>query len=264
MDTGTEGLAATDSGVDASVDTGVADGANSAAEFQTEPSALGETAPVADSPTYTIKVDGVEQTVTLEELQSGYQRQADYTRKTQELAARRQQLAQAEALATALQRDPQGTLRALQEAYGMEVAPTHAPEIEEPLDPWEQKVVELERTIQQQQMAAQQAQIDAELDALRHEHGDFDDMELFTFAVQRGISDLPTAFRAWKFDEVRAAQAEAARVAAERAAEEARIAEAKRGLVGVEGGAHRTGVQAGTGRPNSIREAFLLTKQQTT
>tara|TARA_R100000773_G_C4218252_1_gene116735 strand:- start:104 stop:1129 length:1026 start_codon:yes stop_codon:yes gene_type:complete len=35
---------------------------------------------------YTVKVDGVEQEVTLEELQRGYSRQQDYTRKTQELS----------------------------------------------------------------------------------------------------------------------------------------------------------------------------------
>ena len=38
---------------------------------------------------YTIKVDGEEQEVTLEELQNGYSRQRDYTRKTQELAEQR-------------------------------------------------------------------------------------------------------------------------------------------------------------------------------
>ena len=40
---------------------------------------------------YTIKVDGVDTQVTLEELQSGYSRQKDYTRKTQELAQQRKE-----------------------------------------------------------------------------------------------------------------------------------------------------------------------------
>ena len=39
--------------------------------------------------TYTIKVDGEEQEVTLDELRNGYQRQADYTRKSQSLAEQR-------------------------------------------------------------------------------------------------------------------------------------------------------------------------------
>ena len=38
---------------------------------------------------YTVKIDGVEQEVTLDELRNGYSRQQDYTRKTQELAQKR-------------------------------------------------------------------------------------------------------------------------------------------------------------------------------
>ena len=38
---------------------------------------------------FNVKVDGIEQEVTLEELQNGYSRQQDYTRKTQELSQQR-------------------------------------------------------------------------------------------------------------------------------------------------------------------------------
>ena len=48
--------------------------------------------------TYAVKVDGVDQEVSLEELRDGYQRQSDYTRKTQELASERRRLQQAEAI----------------------------------------------------------------------------------------------------------------------------------------------------------------------
>tara|TARA_R110002020_G_C16290485_1_gene772392 strand:+ start:1781 stop:2806 length:1026 start_codon:yes stop_codon:yes gene_type:complete len=47
---------------------------------------------IADSETesvYTVKLDGEEHEVTLEELRNGYQRQADYTRKSQSLAEQR-------------------------------------------------------------------------------------------------------------------------------------------------------------------------------
>ena len=40
--------------------------------------------------TYTVKVDGKDVEVTLDELRSGYSRQADYTRKSQVLAEQRQ------------------------------------------------------------------------------------------------------------------------------------------------------------------------------
>ena len=65
-------------------------------------------------------MDGAESEVTLSELQQGYQRQADYTRKTQELASERQRLEQAEAIVSALEADPQGALTALSTAFGIE------------------------------------------------------------------------------------------------------------------------------------------------
>jgi len=44
--------------------------------------------------TFTVKVDGKEETVTLEELQKGYSRTQDYTRKTQQIAEVRKQVEQ--------------------------------------------------------------------------------------------------------------------------------------------------------------------------
>ena len=67
---------------------------------------------------YTIKVDGVDTQVTLEELQSGYSRQQDYTRKTQELAQQRkaietqqQELAQKDAIYSQLLPKLEATLK---------------------------------------------------------------------------------------------------------------------------------------------------------
>ncbi len=45
-----------------------------------------------DADLHTVRIDGAEQGVTLEELKAGYQRQADYTRKTQSLADERRTL----------------------------------------------------------------------------------------------------------------------------------------------------------------------------
>lgn len=47
-----------------------------------------------DDPWISIKIDGEEQEVRLSELRNGYQRQADYTRKTQELARQRGEVEQ--------------------------------------------------------------------------------------------------------------------------------------------------------------------------
>jgi len=46
---------------------------------------------VTEDPSYTIKVDGEEYEVNLEELKAGYQRQSDYTRKSQALAEGRKE-----------------------------------------------------------------------------------------------------------------------------------------------------------------------------
>jgi hypothetical protein len=56
------------------------------------------------------QVDGEEVRVPLKEALSGYQRQADYTRKTQELSEQRRQVQFGAALQEALQNDPSGTL----------------------------------------------------------------------------------------------------------------------------------------------------------
>jgi hypothetical protein len=49
---------------------------------------------VEEEELYRVKVDGSEQEVTLDELLSGYSRQSDYTKKTQQIAQERQQMAQ--------------------------------------------------------------------------------------------------------------------------------------------------------------------------
>ena len=64
-----------------------------------------------------------EQQVSLEELRDGYQRQSDYTRKTQELASERKRLEQAEAIVSSLESDPESTLRALGDAFGISATP---------------------------------------------------------------------------------------------------------------------------------------------
>lgn len=66
-----------------------------------------------------VKVDGVDEEVPLREALSGYSRQADYTRKTQELAQQRQQAEYALAVQRALQAEPAETLRLLSRQYGV-------------------------------------------------------------------------------------------------------------------------------------------------
>jgi len=213
-----------------------------------------------ESETYTIKVDGEDQSVTLEELQSGYQRQADYTRKTQELASERQRLQQAEAIANALESDPAGTITALSTAFG--VSDTQpSPESDDSwdeMDPTEQRIAKIESQLEAQAAAARQQAIDKEVVGLKSKYGEFDERALFQHALSNGIPNLDAAYAHMKFREV---SASAAQAQADR-----EVTEAKRDAVSVEGGktvqagavvSNNAGKQAG-----SIREAFALAKKQ--
>ena len=67
-----------------------------------------------EQPTFSVRVDGTEQKVTLDELLNGYQRTADYTRKTQAIAEQRKQ-AEAELAAARVERQRYAeTLRQLE------------------------------------------------------------------------------------------------------------------------------------------------------
>jgi hypothetical protein len=204
-------------------------------------------APIADE-TYTVVVDGEELEVTRDELLNGYQRQADYTRKTQTIPEDRQKFAAYAQLDVALQTNPQAVLEQLAEQFGVSLgAAPVAPLVEDPLasleDPLEREIAELRQTVQSltdgQQAAFQRAQeaerlaaVDVELDALRTQAKDpnFDEAALLQFALDNRIGSLDMAYRAMK-------QIESESTAV---AEATRIADAKRALPPVEGGRSRS------------------------
>jgi hypothetical protein len=98
-----------------------------------------------------IKLDGEDLEVPLSEALAGYQRQADYTRKTQELAQQREQFQFATALQSALDNDPAATIDLLSKHYGISrqaVTDMIADgEDFDSLDPTEQKYRELDKRI---------------------------------------------------------------------------------------------------------------------
>jgi len=210
-----------------------------------------------DSPVYTVG----DQQVTLDELQKGYLRQSDYTRKTQDLAEQKQRLARAEAIAAALEVDPVATLKALGEAYGQSL---QAPEDnQEDLDPTEARLRSVEQQYQSWQESQRQAQIESELAQLRSTYGDFDETELLAHAISKGIGDLGAAYRDMTYETVYS-QAQARQQAAQQAAEEdAAVTEAKRAAGLVEGGSTRQAgvVGAGPQQVSSVKEAWLAAKQ---
>ena len=96
-----------------------------------------------------VQVNGEEVRVPLKEALSGYQRQADYTRKTQELSEQRRQVQFGGALQEALQKDPTATLELLKQHYGV-AQPTSDEELY--ADPVEKQY----RLLEQRVMAFQQ------------------------------------------------------------------------------------------------------------
>ncbi len=132
---------------EAAVETGTAENLGSESVEVPEVTDAPDTEASVDAPqTYKVKVGDTEQSVTLEDLQSGFMRQADYTRKTQEVAQQRQRLAHAESIANSLEADPEGTLRALAEAFGVGVGDEGFDP--EAIDPVEQRLRAIEQRSQ--------------------------------------------------------------------------------------------------------------------
>ena len=150
--------------------------------------------PVGDG--YTIKVDGVEEQVSLDELRDGYQRQSDYTRKTQELASERGRLQQAEAIVNSLEADPAGTLEALGNAFGVERTTS---EPTGPVDPWdepdpsEQRIASLEARLEQQDRVQRRQLVEKQVDRLKETDGDVDARAVYQHAQTHKFGDLEAA-----------------------------------------------------------------------
>jgi hypothetical protein len=208
---------------------------------------------------YTIKVDGEQQQVSLEELQSGYQRQADYTRKTQELASERQRLQQAETIVSALEADPQGTLAALGNALGVADSPVPRDDVSswEDEDPTAQRVAHLEAQVARQAQTHRKQALDKEVSRLKSQYGDFDEQGLFKHALDNKIANLEAAYTHMNFNGLAGYAGKLQR--------DQETLEAKRGGAPVEGGKTvQQGAVVGDSpkKVTSLREAFALAKQE--
>ena len=218
---------------------------------------------------YTVKVDGDEQQVSLNELRDGYQRQADYTRKTQELASERKRLQQAEAIVSSLETDPGGTLTALADAFGVQMsgdsqaAPQqqdynpYDPSYDMPSDPNEQRISELETRLAAQDRMQRRQQVEKQVTGLKERYGDFDASELFQHALTHKIGNLEAALTHMRYEGVA--------TKANKLEKEQERTEAKRDASVVEpSGSKQAGSsrKAAPDKPNSIREAFESAKRE--
>lgn len=204
---------------------------------------------------YTVKIDGEEQEVSLDELRNGYQRQQVFTKRTQELAEARKRLGAAEALATALDKDPINTLKALNEAYQVGDTKVSQEEWDE-MDPQEQRVARLEQELGSIRARDARSTIDTEFRALEAEFGDIDRHEIASHALKNDLT-VTQAYRDMNFDNIRQER--------ERFASEAKVVDSKRNakLPHSGSGAQRGAVSPNTqGKKMSVRESYLAAVKQ--
>ena len=211
---------------------------------------------------YTVSVDGESQEGSLQELRDGYQRQADYTRKTQELASERKRLEQAEAIVSSLEADPEGTIKALEDAFGVETSVSA--QTSDNTDDWEEpdvttkRINELEAKVAAQDRLHRKQVLERQVGDLKEQYGEFDAQDLFRHAVKHKINNLEAALTHMQYNTV-------ANRASKLEKDQERL-EAKRDAAVVEpGGSRQAGSVADknpTQKATSLREAFNLAKKQ--
>lgn len=140
-----------------------------------------------------VVIDGVEQEITLGEAVKGYQRQADYTRKTQEAAQLKREAEAALKLDRALKANPAETLRVLAEHYQVRLANEDNPYVESDFDE-DPRLSQMQSRLDQVTAMLQQQQFDREVARLKSDFGeniDVDAIEQHMF--ERRLPDLRSA-----------------------------------------------------------------------
>jgi hypothetical protein len=179
--------------------------------------------------TVSVTVNGETFDVPLAEMRNGYMRQADYTRKTQNLSEVANLARWAHEMQEALQTNPVGTLKYLQEALGVNLSG-------EPEDPWadldpeikpivselqqtKRELQELRARSEQAEQARFQVEARFELDQMTAKYPDFDPQVVLPIAIQENLS-MEKAYKLWKVDQLEreTAAQKAAREKAEAAA----------------------------------------------
>jgi hypothetical protein len=203
-----------------------------------------------------LQVDGEEVLVPVKEALAGYQRQADYTRKTQELSEQRKSIEYATALQEALQNDPANTLRLLQDQYGI----IAEPEEDLWIDPTEKSLKEMEKRLASFEQQRAMDELTKTIDTLQSKYGDdFNADEVVAKALATGATDLEAIFKQVAFDKVYSKASEANK----KLAKEQERLEAKRGAGIVSSASTSKGTTAPpSAPPKTVFEAFEQAKRQ--
>lgn len=207
-----------------------------------------------------LRVDGEDVEVPLSEALAGYSRQADYTRKTQELADLQRQAQFGMTLQQALEANPAETLRILQGQY---TQPEQEPEAEpnwtdDPGEHWRRDIESRFQRFEQQQADTELRQA---IGVLQQRYGDeFSPTEVVQQAFAQGRMDLEGVYKEMAFDRYWKGQ-QAARET--KAAEEATRLSAKDQTSNLHSGNGANNAVAPTSdQPMSIEEAFEAAKRE--
>lgn len=158
----------------------------------------------------TFELPGVEGSVTLQELKDGYLRQADYTRKTQEVAETKKANEKAVSFYEALQGNPEAVVRQLAEQVGLiesgaqpvkavEFSPLRtAEDVEAEIAKRVEDAVKEHPAVQEAEHQKALATINAEFDRIGQENdvviSDADRKVVLQEAQRRGVADLELVF----------------------------------------------------------------------
>ena len=211
-----------------------------------------------------IKIDGKDEFVPLSEAVAGYQRQADYTRKTQELAQQREQMQFANAIQEALQQDPAGTIQLLQSHYGMTGAnQITEPDIPEFSDPLEQQIWEVSQKVEQIESFRAEQQLQAEIGRLQSQYEDFDPQQVINHAIRTGSTDLESTYKQLAFDKLYSQMQAQSQAQQQIAQQENQVLQAKRDAGIVSGGSSPAASAGNTVGPiTSVSDAWEAAKRE--
>ena len=208
-----------------------------------------------------IQVNGEEIQVPLKEALSGYQRQADYTRKTQELSEQRKQVQYGVALQEALQNDPNGTLELLSQHYGVAQQPSEEEELY--MDPVEKQYRQLDQRLAAFEQQKAMDQLEKTVQSLQTRYGsDFDAQEVVSKALALGSSDLEAVYKQVAFDRLYDDASAVRHLREKKAKEQTQVTQAKRQASVASSGASASSADVSSKPITSLREAFEAAKRQ--
>ena len=208
-----------------------------------------------------VQVNGDEVRVPLSEALSGYQRQADYTRKTQELSEQRKQVQYGVALQEALQNDPNGTLELLSQHYGVAQHPSEEEELY--MDPVEKQYRQLDQRLAAFEQQKAMDQLEKTVQSLQTRYGsDFDANEVVAKALAIGSSDLEAVYKQVAFDRLYEDASAVRHLREKKAQEQTQVTQAKRQASVVSSGSSASSADVSAKPITSLRDAYEAAKRQ--